>query len=316
MSWNILITSMPFQTDLDRFRPTLEEREMQLVTPKLGRRLEEQDLLPIVHDIHGVVAGDDRFTRNVLKKAVNLKVISRWGTGLDAIDLETAAEMGIIVKNVPGAFTEPVADSVVGMMLTFSRQIPWVDQKVKQGEWRNFATKTLKESTLGVIGVGRIGRAVIRRARAFGMTILGNDIESISESFVEEMHLEVTGKDEIYQRADFISLNCDLNPGTRQLVGQREFKLMKSTAVLINYARGEVVDESAMISALQDNEIAGAGLDVFQNEPLDKQSPLLTMNNVILSPHNGHSSPMTRENTHRQAIENLFEGFREHGIHF
>lgn len=287
---------------------------MDLITPNLGRRLEEKDLLPIVHDIHGAVVGDDRFTRDVLKTAPNLKVISRWGTGLDGIDQIAAEEFDIVVKNIPGAFTEPVADSVLGVMLTFSRRIPWIDGQVREGEWKTFAAKTLKECTLGVIGVGRIGKAVIRRAKAFGMTILGNDIESIPASFVKEIGLEVTGKDEIYRRSDFISLNCDLNPDTRKLIGSREFDLMKTTAVLINYARGEVIDERALIEALKNGEIAGAGLDVFEEEPIDTQNPLLAMDNVILSPHNGHSSPMARENAHKHAIENLFQGFKEQGI--
>jgi D-3-phosphoglycerate dehydrogenase len=314
MSWNILITSIPFQNDLERFRTAFQERHMELITPNLGRRLEEEDLLPIVHDIHGVISGDDRFTRDVLEQAPNLKVISRWGTGLDGIDRAAADENGIVVKNIPGAFTEPVADSVLGVMLTFARQIPWIDKQVKQGEWRTFAAKTLKESILGVIGVGRIGKAVIRRAKAFGMTILGNDVQPIADSFVKEMDLEVTGKDELYRRSDFISLNCDLNPDTRKLIGTRELELMKPAAVLINYARGEVVEQQAVVEALKNGEIAGAGLDVFEQEPVDENNPLLTMANVILSPHNGHSSPMARENAHKHAMENLFEGFEEQGI--
>jgi len=159
-----------------------------------------------------------------------------------------------------------------------------------------------------VVGVGDIGKAVIRRARAFGATILGNDIVEIAPDFVRENALEVVGLDELLQRSDVVSLNCDLNPTSHHLIDARALALMRPHAVLINTARGPVVDEPALIAALQSGAIAGAGLDVFEEEPLPPDSPLLKLDNVMLSPHHASTSPEGWERIHRNTIHNLLVG--------
>lgn len=305
-----VLFSAPYMIpQLDRFRPVLDRHALDLIVPDLVERLDEQDLLDYAGQFDATICGDDRYTSGVLRAcAPQLKVISKWGTGIDSIDVEAAGQLGIQVYRTPNAFTLPVADSVLGYMLSFSRRLPWMDRTMKAGTWEKIPGRSLSECTLGVIGVGNCGRAVIHRARAFGMQILGNDIIEIAPDFILEYGVDMTTLEDLLQRADFVSLNCDLNPTSYQLINARRLDMMKSTAVLINLARGPVVDEPALIAALQDGVIAGAALDVYENEPLDSSNPLMQLDNVMLAPHNANSSPAAWERVHWNTIRNLFLG--------
>jgi D-3-phosphoglycerate dehydrogenase len=183
-----------------------------------------------------------------------------------------------------------------------------MDLSMKAGIWDKIPGKTLGECTLGVVGVGRIGKAVIRRASAFGMTLLGNDIIEVDPHFVQDFRVEVTDLDDLLARSDFVSLNTDLNPTSFHLIHAEKLKLMKPSAVLINTARGPVVKESDLIYALENGVIGGAALDVFEKEPLPNSSPLCKMENVLLAPHNANSSPKAWERVHWNTIRNLLNG--------
>lgn len=305
--WKILVSAPYMQPVIERFRADIEARGGEIFMPPVMERFEEADLLSFMADIDGVICGDDRFTRRVLAASPKLKVISKWGTGIDSIDREACAELGIAVRNTPNAFSEPVADSVLGYMLSFARNLPWLDRNMKAGEWRKIDGRTLGECTLGVIGVGDVGKAVVRRAYAFGMTILGTDIKDIDPAFLAQYGVTMVDKDTLFRESDFVSVQCDLNPTSVHLLNDAAFAQMKPTAIVINCARGPVVDEQALIRALQSKTIAGAALDVFEHEPLPKDSPLLTMDNVMLSPHNTNSSPRYWEHVHVNTIKNLFE---------
>ncbi|NJL54233.1 hypothetical protein HC928_02955 [bacterium] len=174
-TWKVLVTAPYMQPVLDRFRPQMEARGAELVVPVVHERMEEADLLPLIGDIDGVICGDDRFTARVLDAAPKLRVISKWGTGIDSIDREACKARGIAVKNTPNAFSEPVADSIFGYMLEFARNIAAMDRAMKQGVWEKIPGRALRECTLGVIGVGDVGKAVVRRAGGFGMRVLGTD---------------------------------------------------------------------------------------------------------------------------------------------
>jgi D-3-phosphoglycerate dehydrogenase len=304
---NVLITAPYMQPHIDRFRPLLEEKGLEVIVPKVEERMEETDLLPIIGEIDGVICGDDRFTERVLQAAPRLKVISKWGTGIDSIDREACQRMGVAVRNTPNAFSEPVADSVLGYMLCFARRLPWMAEAMRGGTWQKVPGRALDECILGVIGVGDVGLAVVRRACAFGMTVLGNDIVPIPPAFVGETGLQESSLDEVLYRSDFISLNCNLNPSSYRLLDAAAFAKMKPGAVVINTARGPIVDESALIDALQAGKIGGAALDVFEHEPLPEGSPLRQMDNVMLSPHNANSSPAAWEHVHQNTLRNLFE---------
>ena len=237
-----------------------------------------------------------------------LKVISKWGTGIDSIDREAAQRLGIRVRNTPNAFTLPVSDSVLGYILAFARRQPWMDRAMKAGEWEKLPGRSLSECTLGVVGVGNIGKAVIRRARAFGMRLLATDIIPIAPDFIVENGVEMTSLQDLLQRADFVSLNCDLNPTSYHIINAGTLALMKPGAVLVNTARGPLVDEPALVAALQAGPIAGAALDVFEAEPLPPGSPLRQLDNVMLAAHNCNSSPAAWERVHWNTIRNLLDG--------
>jgi len=183
-----------------------------------------------------------------------------------------------------------------------------MDAAMKRGEWQKIPGKTLSECTLGIIGIGNIGKAVTRRAKAFGMKVLGTDIVEIDHVFVSESGIDMTNLDYLLSNSDFVSVNCDLNPTSHHLINADTLAKMKSTAVLINTARGPIVDENALVAALRSGQIGGAALDVFEFEPLPKNSPLLKMDNVMLAPHNSNSSPTAWERIHWNTIRNLLEG--------
>lgn len=297
---------LPF---VDRFRPVFDHYGIELIVANVRERLSEQELLEYAGQFDGAICGDDRFTERVLRQCTpRLKVISKWGTGIDSIDSSAAAQLAVRVCRTPNAFTLPVADSVLGYILAFARRQPWLDREMKKGHWEKLPGRSLSECTLGVIGVGNIGKAVIRRARAFGMKLLGNDIIPIAPDFILENGLEMSSLADLLRHADFVSLNCDLNPTSYHIINAETLKLMKPSAVLINTARGPLVDEAALAAALQAGQIAGAALDVFEVEPLPLDSPLMKMDQVMLAPHNSNSSPAAWERVHWNTIRNLLEG--------
>jgi D-3-phosphoglycerate dehydrogenase len=294
---------------LERFRPVFEHYNLDLILPTVNECLSEEEILQYAGQFDGTICGDDRFSKAVLERCLpRLKVISKWGTGIDSIDRQAAAGFGIKVCNTTNAFTMPVADSVLGYILAFARWLPWMDRFVKAGNWQKLPGRSLSECSLGVIGVGNVGKAVLRRARSFGMKLLGNDIVTIAPDFVLENGVEMTGLKDLLQRADFVSTNCDLNPTSYHLIRKETLDWMKLGAVLINTARGPIVAEQDLIAALKSGRIAGAGLDVFEVEPLPADSVLRGMDNVLLAPHNSNSSPAAWERVHWNTLRNLLEG--------
>ncbi len=305
----ILMTAPYMIPFVDRFRPVFAHYGIELILPEVQERMEEADLLKYAGQFDGTICGDDRYTARVLEAcAPRLKVISKWGTGIDSIDAAACARLGIKIGRTPNAFTLPVADTVMGYILAFARRQPWMDREMKAGRWEKLPGRSLSECTLGIIGVGNIGKAVARRARAFGMKILGNDIVEIDHVFLSETGVAMTSLPDLLSQSDFISLNCDLNPTSYHLINAETLRHVRSGAVLINTARGPVVDEPALIAALQSGQLGGAALDVFEVEPLPPDSPLLRMDNVLLAPHNANSSPAAWERVHWNTIKNLVEG--------
>jgi D-3-phosphoglycerate dehydrogenase len=309
MSKYTILVSAPYMLlYLDRFRPVFERYDLDLLVPEVNERLEEDDILAHAGEFDGAICGDDRFTARVIEACLpRLKVIAKWGTGIDSIDSQAAARLGVQVRNTPNAFTQAVSDTVMGYILVFARDICALDKVMKSGQWEKAVSRTLAECTLGVVGVGNIGKAVLQRAQAFGMRLLGNDIVEIDPDFVQRVGVEMVPLEDLLQRADFISLNCDLNPTSRHLINQERLALVKLEAVLINTSRGPVIDEPALIEALQAEKLAGAGLDVFEDEPLPADSPLREMDNVLLAPHNANASPAAWEHVQWNTIRNLFE---------
>jgi D-3-phosphoglycerate dehydrogenase len=309
MKYTILLTAPYMLPFLERFRPVFAKYDLELIVPDVHERMEEADLLKYAGQFDGAVCGDDRYTARVLEAcSPRLKVISKWGTGVDSIDAEACSRFDIRLCRTPNAFTTPVADTVLGYMLAFARRISLMNVAMKRGEWEKIPGKTLSECTLGIIGIGNIGKAVTRRARAFGMKVYGNDIVDIDHVFISESGIEMTDLEFLLSNSDFVTVNCDLNPTSHHLINASALARMKPTVILINTARGPIVDETALVAALSSGQVGGAALDVFEFEPLPLDSPLLKMDNVMLAPHNSNSSPTAWERIHWNTIKNLVEG--------
>jgi phosphoglycerate dehydrogenase-like enzyme len=309
MKYKVLFTAPYMIPVVDRFRPIFDKHNIELVVPVVEERLEAADLLQYAGEFDGTICGDDCYTAHVIEAcAPRLKVISKWGTGIDSIDAEACSRYEIKIGRTPNAFTLPVADSVLGYILAFARRQPWMDREMKSGKWEKIPGKALSECTLGVIGVGNVGKAVVRRAKAFGMKVFGNDIIDIDHVFLAETGVEMTTLASLLANSDFVSINCDLNPTSHHLINGDTLALMKPNAVLINTARGQILDEEALVEALQAKRLAGAALDVFEFEPLPQDSRLREMENVMLAPHNSNSSPAAWERVHWSTIRNLLAG--------
>jgi len=235
------------------------------------------------------------FTDAVFAACPELKMVSIWGVGTDQIDLESAARRGITICNTPGANAIAVAEHALALMLSVARKIPRIDRAMRQGEWPRDMLGQLHGKTLAVFGTGAIGSHVIRLARAFGMTVLAWSARRNSAA----------ERDEMLRQADFVSLHVRLAPQTRGFIGARELSLMKPDAVLINTGRGALVDRDALHEALAHQRIAGAGLDVFHEEPLKAGDPILGFANTVLSPHNAGQTSEVRRDGLLLTIENV-----------
>ena len=238
MKWKILVSAPYMLPEFERFQAFFKENDIEAVAADVNERLEEADLLPIIAEYDGVVCGDDRFTVPVLDAAKKLKVISKWGTGIDSINKEEANARGIRVCRTIDAFTEPVADSALGYILTFARRLPWMDRQMKGGIWDKIPGRALNEQTIGVVGVGATGSGVIRRAKPFGGIVLGCDIRDVHPGHIKALGVEMVSFDELLERSDYVTLHTDLNETSHHLMSTAAFQAMKNTAVMVNLARG------------------------------------------------------------------------------
>lgn len=305
--WKVLVTAPYFQSVYDRYKDRMERMGLEVILPEVRERLSEQELIPLMDGVHGVISGDDQFTEKALINSPELRVISKWGTGIDSIDRQAASRLNIAIRNTPGAFSEPVADTVMAFMLAFSRAIHLQDMDIRKGIWNKRTCFALNGLTLGIIGVGACGTTVARRAMNFGLRILGNDIVEIDDHVVNGFGITMTSLDELLAQSDFISVNCDLNPTSFHLMNRDSFYKVKQGCYYITTCRGPVTDERALIDALVSGKLAGAGVDVFEEEPLPEDSPLRYMDNVLLTPHNANADPETSDRIHESTLRNLME---------
>lgn len=259
-------------------------------------------------DVVATVNGLEPVTEKTLKAAHGLKFITKHGIGLDNIDLPGCAAHGVAVANTPGANRQAVADLIVGMMLSLARHIPAADHSIKSGRWEGFFGTAVYGKTLGIIGMGAIGREVIQRCEGFRMKVLAYD-PFWDEEYAAAHNVERCELDDLLGRADYISISLHLTKETFHMIGEREFDLMKSTAYFINCSRGAVADEKAMIRALESGKIAGVGLDAFTVEPIEQDNPLLKMDNVVLTPHIGFYTDEALTSTSLYAAQNIVRFF-------
>lgn len=309
MSTYRVLISCPLIVDaIDDYADRFAEHDIEYDVADVDQQLTEAELLESIDRYDGILAGDDEFTRTVVTNAPKLKVISKWGIGIDAIDTDAAAEHGVTVYNTPGAFDDEVADVVIGYAIMLTRHLHHIDRAVRHGDWTCPHGTSLAGKTFGVIGVGNIGSAVARRAHALGMNLLGTDIRPLPDELVAATGIERVDRDDLLDRADVVSLNCALTAETRGMIGAAELHRLGETGYLINTARGELVDQDALVEALQAETIAGAALDVFEREPLPADDPLTDLKSVILGSHNAQNTHEAVERVHERAVENLITG--------
>jgi D-3-phosphoglycerate dehydrogenase len=311
MKWRVLITCPHLQKTIEPYRSLFAERDIEVEVPPLLQQLNEAELLEIIDRFDGVIAGDDFFTAKVLEKGKRLKIVAKWGIGLDAIDLEAAKKLGILVRNTPDVFADEVADVVLGYIVLLARGLHKLDQSVRNGGWLKIQGRSLRGKTLGVIGVGSIGQAVVQRGVALGMSVVGYDVASIPESFVQETGMTQESLELLLQVSDFISLNCNLTASNYHFLGEKQFDLMKEGVCLINTARGPLIDETTLVKALTAGKVAGAALDVFEAEPLPMESPLRQFDNCIFGTHNASNTLEAVMRVNEMAIQNLLTGLED-----
>lgn len=273
-------------------------------------------LLEKVKDVDGLLSLlSDRVDITLMDAAPKLKVISNLAVGYDNIDITEATKRGIQVGNTPGVLTETTADIAFALLMTATRRVVEADRHVRKGQWKTWGPMILlgqdiHHATLGIIGLGRIGIEVAKRARGFNMNVLYHDVVRNEETERQLGVKYVSELNELLSTSDFISVHVPLLPGTHHLIGASEFALMKPTAVFINTSRGPVVDQKALYEALRSGKIFAAGIDVTEVEPISTDDPLLTLENVVITPHIASASVHTRKNMAMMAAENLIAGLR------
>ena len=285
MSWRVLITSKAMVEVGQPALDLLAAAGCRMTFPTEYRPRGGAELEALVKDHDAVLATVDKFSKAVFQSeaARDLKIVSRWGVGYDSIDVAAATQAGVTIAYTPALLDETVADLTFALMLGIARRIPEGDAGMRAGAWRPLWGGNVHGKTLGLVGCGRIGQAVAKRARGFDMRILSYDVRP-SEA-AKAQGVEFVSLDELLAQSDFVSLHAAVTPENRGLIGGAQFKRMKRTAYFINAARGALVDETALANALSDGLIAGAAVDTYDVEPLPAESPLRRAPNLVLSPH-------------------------------
>ena len=311
MSWKVLITARTLNEVGQSATECLRAADCELVIPPRFGPLKAGELLELLPHMDAVLASMDHFTADVLGSPAGrqLKIISRWGVGYDAIDVPAATQNGILIAYTPGLLNEAVADYAFALLFALSRRVHEGHLTMRQGQWLSGWGHDISGKTLGILGCGRIGQAVAQRAKGFNLRLLGHDLAPSPEA--QKLGVEMVSLDQLLQEADYLSLHCALTPQSRGMIGEKQFRQMKPTAYLINTARGALVDEAALVQALQTGAIAGAALDAFAVEPLPLDHPLRSAPNVLLTPHQASFGRETGERVSlaaAQAIADLKAG--------
>ena len=303
----ILISTTSFAKYDKRPIRILEEKGFDVMLNPHGRKLKAEEMAGFLDNVIGLVAGTEILNRDVLSSSRSLKVISRCGVGMDNIDLKAAEESGIKVFNTPDAPTLAVAELTIGLILALLRRIVEADHSIREGKWQKYMGGLLRDKKVGIIGLGRIGKKVAELLIPFGAEILSCE-PSPDEDFMNTHGIKNMSLKDVLLNADIISLH--LNHGTMKgyLIGKQEFDLMKRNSFLVNTARGNLIDEQALIEALKEDKIQGAAIDVYEKEPYS--GPLKELKNAVLTSHMGSYAKEARIKMEMEAVENLIRGLK------
>jgi phosphoglycerate dehydrogenase-like enzyme len=304
VSWRILITARAFQPAGQQAQALLRNAGCELIFPPKFGPLKAPDLVNVLEGMDAVLASLDEYSEPVFSApgAARLKIIARWGAGYDSVDLAAATRNGIVVTYTPGLLDDAVADYTFALLLSLARRVYEANAAMDRGEWKHFWGDDLGGKTLGIVGLGRIGKAVARRAIGFNMRVLAHTSHPFENKAIEFVSLE-----QLLKESDFVSLHAALTSANRGIIGEAQFRQMKRTSYLINTARGALVDEAALVGALGEGCIAGAALDVFTTEPLPADSPLRFVPNLLLSPHQSSYARGTGERVSLAAAQTVLD---------
>ena len=304
MTKKILITPKSYYRIKDKMLPLLKDYELKF--NDTGKTFTEDQMKDLVQDVDGIIIGVDPITDDVIDNANNLKAISKYGVGMDNIDVDKAKNEGIKIRKTPGTNNISVAELAIGLMFNVARNISINVNKVKNNKWERVKGVELTDKTLGVIGCGNIGQEVVKRARGLQMSVLIHDPYFDDEKLIEDEKINQVNKHELLANADFISLHLPLNNETANIISKKEIKIMKDTVFLINTARGELIDDDALLWGLKNKELAGVACDVFSQEP-PNDHPLLEFDNFLLTPHIGANTEESVYRMAEQATKNIIE---------
>lgn len=298
MSFKIVVTPRSFLRTAGQHHELLEQAGCEVVPNPFDRSLKANELKELIADADGAILGLDECPAEVIQAAPKLRVISRYGTGTDKVDLEAATKAGVVVTVTPGTNHVSVAELTMGLLLALARRIPQHSATAKQGSWKRITGTELADKNLGIVGLGQISREVTKRAYCFGMHLLVHTSYPDKE-LSTRYGVRYGDLDQLLTESDFLSLHCALTPPRVKMISESELRTMKPTSYLVNTARGELVDEEALAMALEEGWIAGAASDVMTKEPPDPSNPLLRLENFILTPHAGAA---TEESVLRMGI--------------
>jgi len=308
----ILISSRSFGKIQSGAVELLKKEGLEPVLNPYGRKLNEEEILALIDDnVVGIIAGTEKITKNVILNTSSLKVISRYGVGLDNVDLETAKQKGILVCNTPDTPALAVAELTLSLIMNLLRKISKLDRNIRKDAWKAEMGDLLTEKHIGIIGIGRIGKKLVEFLEPFNVKIYAYDTQPDKE-FISKYNIELVSLDKLLIKSDIITLHIPLNEKTKHIIGKKELMKMKENVVLINTARGGLIDEEALYHFLKERKIAGAAIDVFENEP--NTGKLKELNNIILTPHIGTYTIETRKNMEIEAAENLIKGLKKVNI--
>ncbi|MHB1162489.1 MAG: phosphoglycerate dehydrogenase [Chloroflexota bacterium] len=304
----VLITT-PFIQPGDEGDARLREAGFETLFNQWHGGRTEEEMIDILQGIDAALVSTDPFTRKVFEGVPQLKVIARTGVGYDAVDVKAATDHGVAVCLAAGCNTAAVAEFAFALMIACSRKLRENLEEVRRGGWVRHQERGLEGSTLGIVGLGGIGKEVAKRARAFEMNVVACDTVR-DEEFARQHQISYLPLEQLLRESDYVSLHVLLDESTRHLINAERLALMKPTAYLINTSRGGVVDTAALCEALKEKRLAGAGLDVFEEEPLGTDSPLRAMDNVYLTAHVSGSSTRSRHTSMMMSTENIIRVLR------
>jgi len=296
------ITTVPFATVSREPLDLLEQAGIAAIINPLGKNMTHDDFAQFCEDVDYVIAGLPPFSEAFFEKAKKLNLIVRVGVGYDNVPFDLCKQYGVKVSYTPGAGTHAVAELTIGLLIDALRRFSFIDRDLRAGGWNKYMGEMLRGKTVGIIGVGRIGKRVIELLQPFGVRILGNDLVE-DAAFARAHNVTFVSKEELYRSADIISIHVSKTPSAHHMISEKALSLMKPSAVLLNLSRGGVVDEHALYKALVQNKIAGAALDVYEEEPYT--GPLTALDNVILTAHVGAGTTESRRLMEVGAVEEV-----------